>query len=435
MARHSLFESKEPETMDRQTINPEILEEMIAAEIAMKYGCYPQARETLTPLVESHPDYLPAKEALEAVYREMGEIELAEKTCKEIELVRSRLANQAAAQTTTVDGQEQIRRRIFIAGVDSIVREIYDMRDEEGVLRISALKIAESIRADRCVVVVREKDGLRARSHEYHKQGIGPSLDSRSAKLTFLISRLVSESSDPVVLVEPAKHAALAECRHVLACFNIQSILACPLIYKYDRVGMIVAHRCAEPIEWREEEAVLMSTLAGHAAVALKNAQLFREAQAADVKDELTGLHNLSFFEQRLSVELRNAQQQNYPLCLATLSINDLEALRDTEGQAFADLVLHKVGFLLKTHLRKGSVVARSAVDQFMVILPSASEPVSHHIMSQIKSVVEQNLRADSGRGVEVGVAVTEVNTSRLPSPSVVKQNVKAPLAQERRYR
>jgi hypothetical protein len=134
--------------MDRQGINPEILEEMITAEIAIKYGCHSQALDTLTRLAQSHPSYLPAKEALETVYRETGEIELATGIAKEIELIRSQLANEAVEKTQTVDGKQQIRRRQFIAGVDSIVREIYDTRDEEEVLRVSASKIAESIGAD-----------------------------------------------------------------------------------------------------------------------------------------------------------------------------------------------------------------------------------------------------------------------------------------------
>lgn len=409
--------------MDRQTINPGILDEMITAEIAVKYGCYPQAIDILTGLAQGHPNYLPAKEALEMVYRETGQTDQATRIGREIELIRSQLANEAAERTETVDGKEQIRRRRFIAGVDSIVREIYDTRDEEEVLRVSASKIAESIGADRCVMVVREKNGLRARSHEYCKSGVAPSLDSKTAKLTFLISRLVSESPDPKVVVEPTKDRALAECWPVLEQFDIRSFVACPLLYKSDRIGMIVAHRCAEPFEWVEQEVTLLSTLSGHAAVALKNAQHLREAQVSDAKDELTGLHTLNFFEQRLSVELRNAQLQNYPICLATVSVSDLQSIGRVQGQAAADMVLHKVGFLLKTHLRKGSVVARSGDDQFMVILPSTSETVARHIMSQIKSVVEQNLRTDGGQ-VALSVGVMEARTHSSERPNLIVEAV-----------
>ena len=414
--------------MDRQTINPQILDEMIGAEIALKYGCHSQALETLTRLVQVHPTYLPAKEALETVYRETGQTELASEIAKEIDLIRSQLANQAVERTPSEDGKEQIRRRVFIAGVDSIVREIYDTRDEEEVLKVSAAKVAESIQADRCVMVVREKDGLRARSFEHCKAGIAPSLDSKTAKLTFLISRLVSESPEPIVVLEPVNDKTLAECRVVLEQFGIRSIAACPLLYKSDRIGMIAVHRCAEPIEWDEQEVTLLSTLAGHVAVALKNAQHLREAQAQaqalEVKDELTGLHTRNFFEQRLSVELRNAQQQNYPLCLATVAVDNLQSIADSQGQAAADMVLRKVGFLLKTHLRKGSVVARSGDDQFMVILPSTSEAVSHNILRQIKGVVEQNLRTSGGSQVTLSVGVMEAKTNSLPPQDVTAEGV-----------
>src|SRR5262245_29305103 len=121
--------------MDRQTMNPGMLDDMITAEIAVKYGCYSQAINILTSLAQGHPSYLPAKEALEMVYRETGQTDLATSIGKEIELIRTTLANQAAENTPSADGKEQIRRRRFIAGVDSIVREIYDTRDEEEVLR------------------------------------------------------------------------------------------------------------------------------------------------------------------------------------------------------------------------------------------------------------------------------------------------------------
>lgn len=400
--------------MNRQAIDPEILDAMIAAEIATKYGCYPQALETLTRLVHEHPDYLPAKEALETVYRETGQHDLAVGVGKEIELIRAKLADQAAEQTPSADGKEQIRRRRFIAGVDSIVREIYDTRDQDEVLRVSASKVSESIAADRCVMVVREKEGLKARSFEHCKTGVFPCLDSKTAKLMFLISRLVSDSPDPIVVAEPLKNLALAECWPALERSDIKSILAGPLLYKSDRIGMIVAHRCAEPIEWDEADITLLSALAGHAAVALKNAQLFREAQGLEAKDELTGLHTRNFFEQRLAVELRNAQQQKYPLCLATVSVNNFQTIAEAQGRAVADVVLHKVGFLLKTHLRKGSVVARSGDDQFMVILPSASEAVAYQIMGQLKKVVEQNLRTDGGGQVALSVGVMEARANSL---------------------
>jgi diguanylate cyclase (GGDEF)-like protein len=402
--------------MGSRPVNPEILDDMIEAELAMKYECHSQALEILVRLACEHPSYLPAKEALETVYRETGEIECAEEIAGEIGLIRSQLANQANDGTQSIDAQEQMRRRQFIAGMDSIVREVYDTRDEEEVLRVSASKLVENIRADRCVIIVREKDTHKAKTFEYCRTGVAPSLDSKTAKLSFLISKLVSESQDPIAISHTIKDPMLAECHSVLECFGIQSILACPLVYKCDRIGMIALHQCAQPIQWDEEEVALLSTLAGHAAVALKNAQHFREAQTLEIKDELTGLHSRHFFEERLPVEIRNAQLQQYPLCLALVSIDDFQRFKTVHGHAGANLLLRKVGFLLKTHLRKGSVVARGPEDQFSVILPNVSAALSHQIMNYIKNIVEQNLTTDSGGRTTVSVGVMEAN---LNSPNL----------------
>jgi diguanylate cyclase (GGDEF)-like protein len=393
-----------------QTITPEILDDMIEAELAMKYGCYSQALEILVALACEFPSYLPAKEALETAHRETGQIERAEEIAREIELIRSQLAKQATDGTQSVDAEEQIRRRQFIAGVDSIVREIYDTRDEEEVLKVSASKLVENIRADRCVMIVREKDGHKAKTFEYCRPGVTPSLGSKTAKLNFLISKLVSESQDPIVINQAINDPSLADCRPVLECSGIQSILACALVYKGDRIGMIVVHQCAQLIQWDEKEEALLSTLAGHAAVALKNAQHLRGAQTLGIRDELTGLDNQHFFQERLSVEIRNAQLQQYPLCLALVSIDNFQSIKTVHGQAIANRMLRKVGFLLKTHLRKGSVVARGAEDQFSVILPNVSAELSHEIMDYIKKIVEQNLTTESGGRTTVSVGVMEAN-------------------------
>ncbi len=419
--------------MGSRTVNPEILDDMIEAELAMKYGCYSQALEILVALACEYPSYLPAKEALETGYRETGQIERAEEIAREIALIRSQLANQATDGTQSVNAQEQIRRRQFIAGVDSIVREVYDTRDEEEVLRVSASKLVENIRADRCVIIVRERNGHKAKTFECCRTGVAPSLDSKTAKLNFLISKLVSESQDPIVISQAIQDPALTECHPVLECFGIQSILACPLLYKCDRIGMIVVHHCAQPIQWDEQEVALLSTLAGHAAVALKNAQQFCELQTLEIKDELTGLHNRHFFEERLSAEIRNAQLLRYPLCLALVSIDDFQSIKTIHGQAVANLLLRKVGFLLKTHLRKGSVVAKGAEDQFSVILPNVSAALSHQIMDHIKNIVEQNLTTESGGRTTVSVGVMEANldSPRFRLPTLMNEAEATPSHQQ----
>ena len=146
--------------------------------------------------------------------------------------------------------------------------------------------------------------------------------------------------------------------------------------------------------------------------MALQNARHFSEAQTRELKDQLTGLESPQFFEERLAVEMRNASQQNYPLCLGLLYVNDFRDIVMTQGQTAAETVLHKVGFLVKTHVRKGSVVGRTGNEEFGMILPNVPKGRAQQIMNNIKQIVENTITTDSGKPVTVGVGVIEATLS-----------------------
>ena len=100
------------------------------------------------------------------------------------------------------------------------------------------------------------------------------------------------------------KDPRLLECRDILQQFDIRSLLAFPLLYKSRMTGLIVVHRCKSPIQWSEQAKTIFSTVAGHLAVAIHNAELFSAVQTRAITDQLTGVYNRRFFEERMSAEL-----------------------------------------------------------------------------------------------------------------------------------
>ena len=128
--------------MAAQTVDPEILDAMILSEIAVKYECYSQAVEILGTLIRKHPKYLPAKEALQKIYRDTGKSEQASQLENEMNDIRSQLAADRIQQNGI---QPDHHKREFIARIDSIVREIYDTRDYNEVLDVSASGLLKTI--------------------------------------------------------------------------------------------------------------------------------------------------------------------------------------------------------------------------------------------------------------------------------------------------
>jgi diguanylate cyclase (GGDEF)-like protein len=402
----------------------EIVDIMTEAELYIKYQCYSQAREILEDVMAKYPRYLPAKEALQTIFRKTGKIDKANEIAREIALISEQLANQRSVNQEKAGTGDQLQRRQLIEKIDKIIKDIYDSNHLNEILKISAFKLVENLHADRCVIITLSKEKGQAKSYEYCKEGILSSLDNKTAKLYFLLLKKVSGSFDPVIIDETMKDPSLAECRPVLEQFKIQSVLAYPLVYKSNMIGLILIHRCTKPIQWSEQERILFSTVTGHIAVAISNAQQFSEIQTLAITDRLTGLYNRRFFEERLSAELRNAQQQRYPLSLALLDIDHFKKINDTYGHNAGDKALHKLGFLLKTNLRKGDVVARFGGEEFVIILPNTPLETAHRIMDNIRNLIEKTIATESGSPITISVGVMEAALGGQEELAVVQKHV-----------
>ena len=81
--------------MDSRSIDSELLDRMTEVELHLKYQCFSPALELLRGIIESHPDYLPAKEALRELYRRRGDSAKAQEIDREIALLRERLADKS----------------------------------------------------------------------------------------------------------------------------------------------------------------------------------------------------------------------------------------------------------------------------------------------------------------------------------------------------
>ena len=168
----------------------------------------------------------------------------------------------------------------------------------------------------------------------------------------------------------------------------------------------------------------MFATVAGHLAVALNHAQEFNTLQSIVITDKLTGVYNRRFLEERLSVELCNAQQQRYPLSLALLDIDHFKAINDSYGHAAGDNVLQKLGLLLRTNLRKGSVVARYGGEEFAIVLPNTVQHTAHFVLENIRRLVEESIRTEDGKQVTVSIGVFEADLDDQGGLEVIQKDL-----------
>ncbi len=383
---------------------------MTEVELHLKYQCFSPALELLRGIIESHPDYLPAKEALRELYRRRGDSAKAQEIDREIALLRERLADKSLQHDSRPGSAEQSEKRKLTEKIEAIVKEIYETNELVEIQTTATSRLVESLHADRCLIIRLGSGQEKTKGFEHCRKGVSASLNAATLELNRLILRTMSAGLEPMVCDDALKDPRLLECRDLLQQFDIRSLLAVPLLYKSSLTGLIVVHRCTSPIPWSEQAKTIFSTVAGHLGVALRNAELFSAVQTRAITDQLTGVYNRGFFEERLSAEL--SQPQRYPLCLALLDIDHFKGINDTYGHAVGDTVLRKLGFLLKTNVRKGSVVARFGGEEFAVIFPNVALSEAHLAIDNIRRLIESNIVTDDGKPVTISAGVSEANLS-----------------------
>jgi diguanylate cyclase (GGDEF)-like protein len=403
----------------------EIVDAMLEVELSINLSLYDQALEQLEEVAERYPRYIPAKEVLADLFRKKGNAERADEILREARLVSEQIACEHCepdieSELSGVDPSRRLTER-----VEEIVRRIYESSKVDAILRISAALVQEALSADRCIILcVGQKWSA---NFEHCREETEPSLDQRTAKLNFLISRRIARSAGLVVIDNPLEDPTLATCRQAMEQLKIRALMACPMVHSSHIIGFVAVHDCDRSKQWSEFERNLLSGVAGHMAVAIANARQFGDLGIVVNTDNVTGLHNRSLFDSRFSVELRNAQQQRYPLCLAILHVDSTSCNCDPHPDSGGDQVFHRLGFLLRTNLRRGTVIARYEGGRFTILLPHADLKIGCRVMDKIRALAERAVTTDSGESITVSIGLGNLDWA---SPGSL-QNIQDELIQK----
>jgi diguanylate cyclase (GGDEF)-like protein len=137
------------------------------------------------------------------------------------------------------------------------------------------------------------------------------------------------------------------------------------------------------------------------------------------LEDPLTGLGNRRSAERRLG-GLRLGEE---PLSLAVVDVDRFKEVNDDRSHSHGDAVLRRVADLLREHSRTGDEVYRWAGDEFLVVLPTATEEQAVGVMERLRTAVADaswgDLQLSSPVTVSVGVAT---------APAVTEETEGAPV-------
>jgi len=176
-----------------------------------------------------------------------------------------------------------------------------------------------------------------------------------------------------------------------------RGMICVPLVHRDRLLGVVQVINRVDGESFTEDQQRLVQALADHAAVAIANAQLYREMEHASLTDDLTGLGNTRRFHRVLPILLERAR----PLSLILLDLDRLKPVVDGHGHLVGSRTIATVGRLIAEALRPGDVAARFGGDEFVVLLPATSTDEAAAVAERIRAAVEDCATPD---GLEVDI-------------------------------
>lgn len=168
--------------------------------------------------------------------------------------------------------------------------------------------------------------------------------------------------------------------------------------------------------EFSQAEQTIVSRIAGDVALSLANIQLRESLRELSIRDYLTDLYNRRYMEEMLIKEIAQAKREHSPIGLIMFDIDYFKKFNDTYGHEAGDKILRELGSFLKDFFRAGDIICRFGGEEFLIILPGATQKHTLERAETLrKSVKHLHVKSDKVT-ISIGIAMFPENGETVRS-------------------
>ena len=116
---------------------------------------------------------------------------------------------------------------------------------------------------------------------------------------------------------------------------------------------------------------------------------------ALSTHDELTGLPNRRYLQERLTQAIAHADRNGENFSIALLDIDFFKRINDSAGHAVGDVVLKRVAACLRENMRDYDICARWGGEEFLILFASCDRQNAGQLAERIRLAVADIPTAD----------------------------------------
>jgi diguanylate cyclase (GGDEF)-like protein len=176
---------------------------------------------------------------------------------------------------------------------------------------------------------------------------------------------------------------------------GIRSVLYLPLISGGSSIGaLIVASR--QPQAYNKRKIEFLERLASAITTPIENSRLYLQTREKTRLDELTGLFNRRYFDERLNEEMSLCTQHGHPLSLLMIDLDHFKMFNDIYGHRAGDDLLRQAAGLIASSIRGNDQAFRYGGDEFAVILPHTDINPAGPVAERVRQQIEHHMQSGS---------------------------------------
>jgi diguanylate cyclase (GGDEF)-like protein len=275
-------------------------------------------------------------------------------------------------------------RTLDLAALARLFVHLSSIRDPDEIAALAAASLPRVLPVEVTQVVVWDDLGSAAELASWSEDG------ATQSPLTIAELEATRTLADPAVVCEMFDLGSSAMQRR-----GAGSVLWLPLRANGKELGALVAiNRTRERVDPVQLDGAAL--LAAHVAASLDAAVSLRHERRSAVTDPLTGILNRRGLEERLDLELADAQERRLPLSLVVIDCDDFKEINDRAGHEFGDALLHEIARVLTKAIPEGAEAARLGGDEFVVMLPGAGADAAEALGGEVRHLLAAGL-TDAG--------------------------------------